>query len=39
MEQIADYIDTVLMNHENESIIAGVRKNINTWMEKFPLYK
>ena len=39
MEQIADYIDTVLMNHENESIIADVRKNINTWMEKFPLYK
>ena len=39
MEQIADYIDTVLMNHENESIIAGVRKNVNTWMEKFPLYK
>jgi glycine hydroxymethyltransferase len=39
MEQIADYIDTVLMNHENESIITDVRKNINTWMEKFPLYK
>jgi glycine hydroxymethyltransferase len=38
MEQIADYIDTVLMNHENESIISDVRKNINTWMQKFPLY-
>ena len=39
MEQIADYIDTVLMNHESESIIADVRKSINAWMEKFPLYK
>jgi len=39
MEQIVDYIDTSLMNYENETILADIRKNINTWMAKFPLYK
>jgi glycine hydroxymethyltransferase len=39
MEQIVDYIDTALMNNENETMLADIRKNINTWMSKFPLYK
>jgi glycine hydroxymethyltransferase len=39
MEQIVDYIDTALMNNENEAMLADIRKNINTWMSKFPLYK
>jgi glycine hydroxymethyltransferase len=39
MEQIVDYIDTALMNNENEAMLADIRKNINDWMVKFPLYK
>jgi len=39
MEQIVDYIDTALMNIENETMLADIRKNINEWMGKFPLYK
>lgn len=38
MERIVDMIDKVLMNHENETIIAGVRKEVNNWMKDFPLY-
>jgi glycine hydroxymethyltransferase len=39
MVRIVDLIDKVLMNHENESIIDSVRKDINNWMKEFPLYK
>ena len=39
MEQIVDYIDTALMNNENEAMLADIRKNINEWMGNFPLYK
>ncbi|MES2725593.1 MAG: serine hydroxymethyltransferase [Bacteroidota bacterium] len=39
MEQIVDYIDIALMNNKNESKLADIRKNINDWMVKFPLYK
>ncbi len=39
MEQIVDYIDIALMNNENETKLADIRKNINDWMVKFPLYK
>ncbi len=39
MEQIADYIDTALMNNDNEAMLADIRKNINNWMVKYPLYK
>ncbi len=38
MLQIVEYIDTVLMNHENESKIAQVKKEVNGWMGNFPLY-
>jgi glycine hydroxymethyltransferase len=39
MEQIADYIDTALMNNDNDAMLADIRKNINNWMVKYPLYK
>lgn len=39
MLQIVDYIDTVLMNHDNDQKIEQVRKEINEWMNSFPLYK
>lgn len=38
MIQIVDLVDSVLMNHDNESYIADVRKKVNKWMEAFPLY-
>jgi glycine hydroxymethyltransferase len=39
MLRIVDLIDVVLMNHENEAKIEGVRNEVNTWMKDFPLYK
>lgn len=38
MVQVADYINTVLMNHDNASMIASVKQEINGWMKNFPLY-
>ncbi|TXK51322.1 serine hydroxymethyltransferase [Pontibacter qinzhouensis] len=38
MERIVDLIDTVLINNENESTIQSVRKDVNAWMEKYPLF-
>ncbi|MBP6385262.1 MAG: serine hydroxymethyltransferase [Pseudarcicella sp.] len=38
MLKIVDYIDSVLMNNENESFIASVKKEINKMMIDFPLY-
>jgi glycine hydroxymethyltransferase len=39
MEQIAVYIDKVLMNHDNEMVLSSVKEEINEWMKAFPLYK
>ena len=39
MLRIVDLIDTVLMNHTNDAKLAGVRKEVNQWMETYPLYK
>ena len=39
MEQIVVYIDKVLMNHDNESVLLTVKEEINEWMKAFPLYK
>ena len=39
MEQIVVYIDKVLMNHDNETILSTVKEEINEWMKAFPLYK
>ncbi|HEX9956755.1 MAG TPA: serine hydroxymethyltransferase [Fibrella sp.] len=38
MELIVDYIDEVLMNHDNDQKIGAVREKINAWMKAFPLY-
>ena len=38
MERIVGLIDEVLMNTDNEAKIAGVKQEINTWMEQFPLF-
>ncbi len=39
MEKIVDLIDDVLMNHEDESKIAAIKKEVNSWMKTFPLYQ
>lgn len=39
MDKIVSFIDTVLMNPEDEKVIKKVKKEVNTWMKEFPLYK
>jgi len=38
MLHIVELIDSVLMNHNNETFIGSVKSEINKWMEEFPLY-
>ncbi|MEC5148353.1 serine hydroxymethyltransferase [Chitinophaga sp. 212800010-3] len=38
MEQIVDWIDQLLMDADNESLIVKVRGEVNKFMEQFPLY-
>ncbi len=39
MLRIVDFIDAVLMNHEDEQKIEAIREEVNTWMRRFPLQK
>jgi glycine hydroxymethyltransferase len=39
MFRIVEYIDTVLMNHDNEVKLMQVKQEINDWMSDFPLYQ
>ncbi|WP_425389483.1 serine hydroxymethyltransferase [Ekhidna sp.] len=39
MVKIVDLIDTVITNKEDESKIAEVKAEVNSWMSKFPLFK
>jgi glycine hydroxymethyltransferase len=38
MKKVASLIDKVLMNPEDEKVLAKVRGEVNAFMEKFPLY-
>jgi glycine hydroxymethyltransferase len=38
MLDIVEMIDDVLMHHDSESHLGSVRKQVNKWMEAFPLY-
>jgi glycine hydroxymethyltransferase len=38
MQFVVDVIDRVLMNADNEALIAEVKKDVNRFMEQFPLY-
>ena len=38
MKKIVSLIDKVLMNHTNPKVIEKVSSDVNTFMEKFPLY-
>ncbi len=38
MVQIVEYIDTVLSNVSNASLIASIKEEIHNWTSNFPLY-
>ena len=38
MQTIVDFIDRVLMNHEDEQNISAVKNEVNALMKRFPLY-
>lgn len=38
MEEIAELIDTALMNHDNDAVLKSVKERVNALMHKFPLY-
>ena len=38
MSRIVEMIDKVLMANENPAIITEVRKDVNTWMQDYPLF-
>ncbi len=38
MERVVALIDEVLTNHDNETKIAGVKQEINAWMQNVPLF-
>jgi glycine hydroxymethyltransferase len=38
MQVVADMIDKVLMNAEDEAIILAVKEDVKSFMQQFPLY-
>jgi glycine hydroxymethyltransferase len=38
MDKVAELIDRVLVNPENETNLAAVKSEVNAWMNDFPLY-
>ena len=38
MQTVVNFIDTVLMNIDDENIIASVKEEVKTFMNQFPLY-
>ncbi|WP_017260272.1 serine hydroxymethyltransferase [Pedobacter arcticus] len=39
MEEIVELIDSVIINHQDETFLSGVRKKVNEMMKNYPLYK
>lgn len=39
MEHIVDLIDNVLSNHNDDSRLGQIKKEVNDWMRNFPLYQ
>ena len=39
VEQIAEWIDRIIMDVENESLIGKVKAEVNEYMKQFPLYE
>jgi glycine hydroxymethyltransferase len=38
MARIVELMDDVLSNHDNESKLDAVRKEVNSWMKQYPLF-
>lgn len=38
-QQVVDWMDAVIANHQNDELIADVRKKVIAFMEQFPLYE
>ena len=38
MDMIVDFMDEVLMNHDNEKTIQNVKARVNKLMKQFPLF-
>lgn len=38
MQQVADWLDRVLMSPDDESVITAVRGEVNEFMQQFPMY-
>jgi glycine hydroxymethyltransferase len=38
MARIVELIDAVLTNHDNDSKLEAVRKEVNSWMQQYPLF-
>jgi glycine hydroxymethyltransferase len=38
MQTVVDMIDKVLMNADNEQIVAQVKDEVKSFMQQFPLY-
>ncbi|MCC5937808.1 MAG: serine hydroxymethyltransferase [Lunatimonas sp.] len=38
MRKIVDLIDRALSNHQDESLLADIKQQVNEWMVQFPLY-
>jgi glycine hydroxymethyltransferase len=38
MQQIAEWIDRIILDAENETTIARVKNEVNEYMKQFPLY-
>ena len=39
MTRIVEFIDRVIQNHENDDEINEVKKEVNSWMSNYPLFK
>ncbi|HYV93599.1 MAG TPA: serine hydroxymethyltransferase [Chitinophagales bacterium] len=38
MDQIVEWIDHIIMNADDESVLAGIHSQVNEFMKQFPLY-
>lgn len=38
MQTVVDFVDKVLMNIDNQDVITGVKNEVRSFMEQFPLY-
>jgi glycine hydroxymethyltransferase len=36
--QVVDWIDEIIINHQNNDHLVAIRKEVNKFMEDFPLY-